>query len=439
MEFKESSFTLIELLVVIAIVGILAGILIVSMAGAINSANDARRKADIDTIRSALLRYNATTGSYPIETTKCNIGDSSSAGCITNLNSSLASYLPTIPKDPNGGYYTYQSLGTDFTLSANLSNSISYSTTSTTLNSTSGGITGYTYRKSHTIIGSTSGAQTDYQMKFTIMRSTGTDSAGTVYLGSKVDSSYKDIYFTDSNMTPLSYWIESSDSSSAVVWVKIPTVPASPSTSTIYLYYGNASATSASNGNSTFAFFDHFEGTSLDANKWTKSGTGTTSIASSFFTINGNSSYTQIKSVPAFGQNYSLMARCDLDQPIANDWYNQDIGFFLRLSFTDFNNQHATSNADGNYADSTDHHQIGTFLGLNRFEITRDSSSSVIYSVNNNLVYTQTNASKIDTNQRLVYFQAYASGKRTICDWISVRKYISNEPTHSSWGIETSN
>ncbi|MFA6252595.1 MAG: prepilin-type N-terminal cleavage/methylation domain-containing protein, partial [Candidatus Paceibacterota bacterium] len=39
---SKKSFTLIELLVVIAIVGILAGILIVSMSSALNSANDVR-------------------------------------------------------------------------------------------------------------------------------------------------------------------------------------------------------------------------------------------------------------------------------------------------------------------------------------------------------------------------------------------------------------
>jgi hypothetical protein len=47
--------------------------------------------------------------------------------------------------------------------------------------------------------------------------------------------------------------------------VKVPSIPAS-STKTIYLYYGNPSATSQSNGAAVFDFFDDFD--TLDTNKW---------------------------------------------------------------------------------------------------------------------------------------------------------------------------
>ena len=51
---KNKGFTLIELLVVIAIIGILAGIIIVSMDGTTTKANDARIKADLDSIRTQM-------------------------------------------------------------------------------------------------------------------------------------------------------------------------------------------------------------------------------------------------------------------------------------------------------------------------------------------------------------------------------------------------
>jgi len=50
---QNKGFTLIELLVVIAIIGILAGIIVVSMGGAQNSAKDAKVKATMDQMRSA--------------------------------------------------------------------------------------------------------------------------------------------------------------------------------------------------------------------------------------------------------------------------------------------------------------------------------------------------------------------------------------------------
>lgn len=60
-------FTLIELLVVISIIGLLASIVIVSLGGARNKGRDARAKADIRQIQTALeLCYNnVTPGAYP--------------------------------------------------------------------------------------------------------------------------------------------------------------------------------------------------------------------------------------------------------------------------------------------------------------------------------------------------------------------------------------
>ncbi len=54
---QNKGFTLIELLVVIAIIGILAGIIVVSMGGAQNSAKDAKVKATMDQMRSAAELY----------------------------------------------------------------------------------------------------------------------------------------------------------------------------------------------------------------------------------------------------------------------------------------------------------------------------------------------------------------------------------------------
>lgn len=126
---------------------------------------------------------------------------------------------------------------------------------------------GWTFRKAHKVLGS-SGAGVNYQIRLTIYFGSGTDNIDNVYLSSACQTDFDDIRFTDDDgMTELSYWREEfTDSVSAIFWVKV--LDNLDTNQTIYLYYGNPTADSNSNGDSTFIFFDDFSGTSLNTTKW---------------------------------------------------------------------------------------------------------------------------------------------------------------------------
>ncbi|BFT94863.1 MAG: hypothetical protein MNSN_08810 [Minisyncoccus archaeiphilus] len=114
----KRAFTLIELLVVIAIIGILAGFIIVSMGGASDSANDARRKADINQLAKAVMVYRAGNPDILLPIESCDIGNDCSSSEIFGSVSM---------KDPSGAYYIYDSLdGVDFTITSTLSNDNDY-------------------------------------------------------------------------------------------------------------------------------------------------------------------------------------------------------------------------------------------------------------------------------------------------------------------------
>ena len=124
----QRGFTLIELLVVVAIIGLLASVVLASLNEARGRAEDVRRYADMNQIKTALTMYYSDNRSYPDTGgrwfTVCTNGadpvartTSGPDGYIPNLAPEYISQLPTDPSGCTGGGfkgYLYASDGQDY-------------------------------------------------------------------------------------------------------------------------------------------------------------------------------------------------------------------------------------------------------------------------------------------------------------------------------------
>lgn len=115
----KKAFTLIELLVVISIIGVLVAVSIFGLSGARESARDARRKSDLESIRAGLELYKSDCNTYPATLSTSLVGTGTPTSCaIANT------YISAVPVDPISATRTYKftSTGTSYILCAALEN-----------------------------------------------------------------------------------------------------------------------------------------------------------------------------------------------------------------------------------------------------------------------------------------------------------------------------
>jgi len=92
----EGGFTLIELLVVIVILGILAAIVLFSLAGVSHSSKQAACNTDAKSVESAVAAYYAAVGSYPATVNALTLT------ATTPTGATVGPFLHTPPSTSNG-------------------------------------------------------------------------------------------------------------------------------------------------------------------------------------------------------------------------------------------------------------------------------------------------------------------------------------------------
>ena len=325
------------------------------------------------------------------------------------------------------------------------------------LSQSSGWLTGWQYRKSHTIEGSV-GAGTNYQVKIAVHRTTDTDNGADVYLGTKCRYDFSDIRFVDDDgVTLLDYWIEESNSTTGQFWVEFK--DNLDTDQLVYIYYGNDAATSLSDGETTFLFFDDFNDRSLDTAKWDSFGTWTESGGLASLSLNGTGSSIEVPVLRTDNgwdmRNKSLAARWQFDVNSVNGQWGMSckdgagqLSYFLGESHlfpSTSDNYFDLDHSGGAYdhdVDVIDAWPDGTFFrtefsstpnGVTKNEWFLDHMSVSVYNGN----------SFSDVLQRIL-LGFYAIGNYTFAtgsikmdfDWVYLRTQVGLDPAHGMWGVE---
>lgn len=303
------------------------------------------------------------------------------------------------------------------------------------------------YKKSIEITGSSAGAQTNYQVAVTV------DTAALITAG-KMNADGSDIRFTDSLGAVLSYWIESGiNTSSTRIWVKVPSIPASPDTATIYLYYGNTGAAAQSSGVNTFAAYDDFNDGSIK-NIWgvlAGNGSITESEGVLNFAYTGSEANDwwsstsrqgialKLNDLPSgdFQATIKLVACTNNDLSHAGMFvYGSDTSAYqwgrYRNGATDNYRLEKTGTQNlGNYTSTT----TPSYLGIRRV-----GSVYSFYISLDNITWTQVGSTYSDVAFNNIVLAGKEWGSANLIfsmDEFSIRKYASTEPSAATPGAET--
>ncbi|MBV6343776.1 DUF2341 domain-containing protein, partial [Candidatus Magnetobacterium casense] len=237
------------------------------------------------------------------------------------------------------------------------------------------------------------------------------------------------------------FWQESYTSNvSSVFWVEFDSIAASPSVTQFLMYYGNSAATSGSNGDNTFIFFDDFNDASFNTTKW-DAVQGGVSEASGLLTltttggvrgvVKSDSTHAagirlrqSMKTYQAFnGGGMSLSGIADSSDAFFQYWAT---GGSNPYTFNSYNEAAAQTTDTGVAGDTSFHTWENLWV-----------SGSVKCVLDGTLKATHTTQVP-NESLGVFWFNPYTNvnGDRLDVDWVFIAKYVAAEPSISSWGSQ---
>lgn len=297
-------------------------------------------------------------------------------------------------------------------------------------------MSGWTYYMPVTISNANPSTLTNYQVRLTVNTATPVGAGHMLASGN-------DIRFTDGSCNNIHYWIESGmNTATTYIWVKVPSLAASSNT-TINMYYGNVAAPAASNGDSTFLFFDDFNDNSFNTSKWTVRGTpGGLTESGGIVNFYGSSNWEYFRSNTTFTGPVIIEDRemsTNVSAAMVLGYGGTDTRFTFReysagMKGTTYDPDVSGGNAWQltNYPNvphpTNVYHEYSLAPSLVGGVITLSSFCDVTASNCN----TTSTALGYSGSSYYVGYSSYNSSYQINVDWIRVRSYAAQTPTSSN-------
>ncbi len=282
-------------------------------------------------------------------------------------------------------------------------------------------------RKPITITNNTTTSFTNFEVRVSVVYATG------------MNSDFSDVRFTNASQTPLNFWMETSAASaSSTMWVQVDSIATSAS-ATIYMYYGNSSATiSSSSIGNTFVFGDDFSSSTIDTSKWTlTNSTGLSVVAGE---LKATSTTGRLTSVPTFSSGNVLEIKTRYVTPAANGYMvggfftstTDSIGYLQGSGGTDFIRVNSIFTNVG-ASPGTAKNILSTYTVKSSSLV---DASQVNYEATSTVYHTNSNNSKVVSGMPIALGERYDNANtgqayEGYWDWIRVRKYASVDPSAS--------
>lgn len=289
-------------------------------------------------------------------------------------------------------------------------------------------------------------------MNITCYYGSGSDSGFAVYLDGECQADFDDIRFTeDDGETLLDYWLEDkTDSNYARFWVEISDDLGSDVT--IYVYYGNESASSLSDGDATFLSFTHFDGDDLD-DDWTviDEDMGSHGVASSLLTLQSDATSHSVWFHRVLGINTTFTVpfrlRADIDGYSQSSSARKIILFGIGDCYDSGSSYHSERHQLGGNWDGAsvlhqtrnngdyEHTVLTPSPSAGTWELT--TASNVSDYIENDVLRDGNDYSPTGSQYVVVgVASGFGSGTYSyiVVDWLFISKFLSPEPSHAEWG-----